>query len=85
LSQRGLSADPNAQAGFVLVRFDLDPSGHTRNVQVLESDPVGFKDEAVARHVRLSRFRPHMENGVPILARNLALQITFRYLDNEPP
>ena len=85
LSQRGLSADPNAQAGFVLVRFDLDPTGQTRNVQVLESKPVGFKDEAVTRHVRLSRFRPHMEDGVPVVARNLALQITFRYLDNEPP
>lgn len=85
LSQRGLSADPTAADGFVLVRFDLDPTGHTRNVQVLESKPAGFKDDAVERHVRLSRFRPHMENGVPVMARNLALQITFRYLDNEAP
>ena len=79
-SNRGLSTATDASTGFVLVKFDLAASGRTLNVQVLESEPPGFKDAAMERHVRLSRFRPHMEDGVPVMARNLALQITFRYV-----
>lgn len=79
LSQRGLSAAPDALRGFVLVRFDLNELGHTENVTILESEPPGLKDEAVARHVRQSRFRPFMNDGEIVARRNLALRVTFRY------
>lgn len=83
LSQRGLSAEPDAPSGFVLVKFDIDAGGRTDNVQVVEADPVDLKEEAVARHVRLSRFRPHMRDGELVLANNLALRITYRYMPDE--
>ena len=79
LSQRGLSAAPDALRGFVLVRFDLDVFGRTENVTILESEPPSLKDEAVARHVRQSRFRPYMNDGEVVARRNLALRVTFRY------
>lgn len=83
LSQRGLSADPDAPSGYVLVKFDIDVTGHTDNVEIIEADPQDFKEEAVARHVRLSRFRPHISDGALVAARNLALQVTYRYLPDE--
>ncbi len=79
LSQRGLSAAPDAVQGFVLVRFDLNPLGRTENVTILEAEPPNLKDEAVARHVRQSRFRPYMNDGEVVARRNLALRVTFRY------
>lgn len=79
LSQRGLSAAPDAARGFVLVRFDLNAFGRTENVTILEAEPPNLKDEAVARHVRQSRFRPYMNDGEVVARRNLALRVTFRY------
>ena len=79
LSLRGLSSALDAEQGFVLAKFDLDETGRTANVEILESHPPGLKDEAVARHVRQSRFRPHMSDGAIILRRNLALRVIFRY------
>ncbi|HEX6997607.1 MAG TPA: TonB family protein [Gammaproteobacteria bacterium] len=84
ISQRGLSNDPDALPGHVLVRFDLDETGETENVAVVESEPPGFKDEAVLRAVRRSRFRPQMVDGQIVPGRGLALRFTYRYkLDEE--
>ncbi|HEY8520328.1 MAG TPA: TonB family protein [Gammaproteobacteria bacterium] len=84
ISLQGLSNDPDARAGHVLVRFDLDETGQTSNVAVVEADPPGFKDESVLRAVRRSRFRPQMVNGEIVPGRGLALRFTYRYkLDEE--
>lgn len=80
ISLRGLSEEPNAPEGHVLVSFDLDRSGQSSNVAVVESDPAGLKDEAMLRHIRRSRFRPNMANGELVPASGLALQFNFRYL-----
>jgi TonB family protein len=66
----------------VIVRFDLDKTGHASNVSIVESDPPGFKDEAVVRHIRRSRFRPQMIDGEPVARESLALQFNYRYLRN---
>jgi TonB family protein len=64
------------------VKFDLDKSGHASNVSIVESDPPGFKDEAVVRHIRRSRFRPQMTDGEPVARESLALQFNYRYSPN---
>jgi len=79
ISQRGLSQDPQAPMGHVLVRFDLDSAGHSSNVTIVESEPPGLKDEAVLRHVRRSRFRPQIVDGELAPAMGLALQFNYRY------
>jgi hypothetical protein len=79
ISLRGLSQEANAPAGHVLVRFDLDKTGHSGNVAVVESDPPGLKDEAVLRHIRRSRFRPQIANGELVAREALALQFNYRY------
>jgi TonB family protein len=80
ISPRGLSTDPDAASGHVTVSFDIDVAGNSNNVQLVESNPVGLKDEAVLRHIRRSRFRPVIEQGQLVTGRNLAIQVKFRYL-----
>jgi TonB family protein len=80
ISPRGLSTDPQAASGFVTVGFDIDVAGNSANVMLVDSDPVGFKDEAVLRHIRRSKFRPLMVDGQLVTGRNLAVQVTFGYL-----
>jgi len=79
ISLRGLSEEPNAPRGHVLVSFDLDTMGQSGNVAVVESEPAGLKDEAVLRHIRRSRFRPQLANGELVHTEALALQFNFRY------
>jgi TonB family protein len=80
ISPRSLSLDPDAPSGFVTVRFDLDTSGSSQNVTLVESNPAGLKDEAVLRHIRRSRFRPLIANGEIVPGKGLGIQVTFRYL-----
>jgi tetratricopeptide (TPR) repeat protein len=82
VSLAGLSQDPNSPSGHVIVKFDLDKWGHANNIAIVESEPPGFKDEAVIRHIRRSRFRPQITDGVPVARESLALQFNYRYLRN---
>jgi TonB family protein len=76
---RGLSEDPNAPNGHVLVRFDLDRNGVTSNVVIIESEPAGLMDEAVSRQVKRSRFRPQLADGEVVSGEGLGLRLTFQY------
>ncbi len=80
-STRGLAdlGDPGAQAGHVLVTFDVLTSGRTANVSVLESVPPGLKDESSARSIARSRFRPRLVDGEPVVASGIARDFTFYY------
>jgi TonB family protein len=80
ISPRGLSLDPDAVGGHVTVTFDIDSAGNSDNVTLIESNPVGLKDEAVLRHIRRSRFRPLLQNGAVVIGKGLAIQVKFRYL-----
>jgi TonB family protein len=80
ISPRGLSIDPEALSGHVTVKFDIDHAGNTENVALVESNPIGLKDEAVLRHIRRSRFRPLLQDGAVVIGKGLAIQVKFRYL-----
>jgi TonB family protein len=80
ISQRGVSTEREAMPGHVLVQFDIDVAGNPQDVRILESDPAGFKDEAVLRHIRRSRFRPWVVAGAVAPGPGLAIRVDFRYL-----
>jgi TonB family protein len=84
-STRGLAqaGDPGVSEGFVRVVFDVDEEGKPLNVNVLESDPPGFKDETMTRAIRRSRFRPRVVDGVTTYSTGLIRNFTFRYNDEE--
>src|SRR5690606_6246331 len=83
ISQRGLSNDPGARRGHVIVQFDVDRVGRTQNVAVVRSEPAGFKDDAVTRAVRQWRFRPFVSEGEIVAKENVALRFNYRYLPDE--
>ena len=81
-SQRGLrpaGSEPGLVDGFVVVQFDLSPTGRTENVTVIDSDPEGKKDDTIARSMRKSRLRPRVVDGEPIRAEGLVRRYTFTY------
>ena len=81
-SQRGLrpeGSEPGLEQGFVLVSFDVTPEGRTDNVQVVDADPPGKKDEAILRSMRRSRFRPRIVDGEVVRADKLARKFTFSF------
>ena len=82
-NRRGLSNDPEAPRGHVLVRFDVDQYGRSHNVAVVSSDPPGLKDDAIARYIRESRFRPRILDGQVVYTSNKALDVIFRYTPDE--
>lgn len=81
-STRGLASigTPGTQQGHVLVTFDLTTNGRTANVEVVESQPPGFKDETTVRAIVQSRFRPRMADGENIEATGLLRDFTFLYV-----
>jgi TonB family protein len=86
MSTRDLAPDPSDRAavrGKVLVQFDVTPGGRTENVFVVESEPVGFKDEAAVRSISQSRFRPRIADGMLVEARGLGLLFNFSYLPED--
>jgi TonB family protein len=82
VSQRGLSLDPRAVPGHVLVHFDIDEGGRPDDIRVVSADPPGLKDDAVVQSVRRSRFRPQMADG-EIVRERVALRFVYRYLPDD--
>ncbi len=83
---RGLvneNSEPGAKSGFVLLVFDINERGRSENVVVVESSPPGLKDDAVARAVRQSRFRPGIRNGEIVRTTMVSHQVTFFYKPEE--
>lgn len=84
-SSRGLvdSDEPGAVEGYVRIVFDVDVDGKSLNVNVLESEPPGFKDTAMLRAISRSRFRPRVVDGEVVYASGLIRNFTFHYLPEE--
>ncbi len=81
-SNRGIqnSSEPGVLPGNVLVMFDVEASGRTSNVRVVESVPPGLKDDSTARAINRSRFRPRMVDGEIVASEGHARNFTFYYL-----
>jgi TonB family protein len=87
LYPRSVARDPSIDRrkllpGFVIVRFAIEPSGRATDVEVLESDPPGLLDAAVADAIRGSLFRPRLVDGSPVRADGLSYRHTFRYAES---
>jgi len=82
VSQRGLrfkGSEPGLKEGFVTIQFDLLANGRTENVTILESDPVGAKDESALRSMRTSRLRPNIIDGKVVRTEALRRRYVFTY------
>ena len=63
---------------YVIVSFDVTPTGKTRNIEVVSSNPSNaYSIRSKARdYLKVTRFRPRFAEGGPVLTQ----QVTHRYL-----
>ena len=82
LSQRGLTDDPDAPAGHVVVFFTVDVAGNTQDIEITDSEPPGLKDSSVYTVIRGARFRPRVVDG-EIVAVRRGYRFPFHYVPPE--
>ncbi len=63
--------------GWVHLRFDVTPEGTTENVRVLDSDPPRTFDRAAKRAVEKYKYKPRIENGVPVARPDVEVVLSF--------
>lgn len=72
---------PRAQArgieGRVLLRFTVTPQGTTDDVEVIDAEPKGYFERAAKQAVRRYKFKPRVENGVPVASPGKEIEISF--------
>jgi tetratricopeptide (TPR) repeat protein len=72
-------------SGQLVVRYDVDANGRTRDLQLVEGDPVGYWDSIVLTHVEKFIFRPHIVDGAPAGSSDLVYEIRYSVGDRELP
>ncbi|MGH0035067.1 MAG: TonB family protein [Myxococcota bacterium] len=63
--------------GWVLIGFTITEDGGVRSPVVLDAEPRGVFERAALRAVRKFKFRPRLENGVPVAQPNQKISIQF--------
>ena len=64
--------------GQVRVRFDVDTSGATFNLRIIESDPPGVFDEAVMEAIGGWILQVLLVDGLPQVQRDIEYPVHFR-------
>jgi periplasmic protein TonB len=72
---------PRAQArgiqGWVLVEFTVTRQGTTKDIVVIDADPKGYFERSATVAVEKYRYKPRIENGVPVDRPGVRLVISF--------
>lgn len=63
--------------GWVHLRFDVTPEGSTDNIVILDSDPKGTFDRAAKKAVERYKYKPRIENGVPVRRPGVEVVLSF--------
>lgn len=63
--------------GFVIVAFDINEVGAVENVQVVDSRPLRVFDREAKKAVSKWKYKPLIEDGVPVRTRGVMTQLDF--------
>jgi len=63
--------------GWVHLRFTVTPEGTTRDIAVLDADPQGYFEKAAIAAVQKYKYKPRIENGVPVEETGVELVLSF--------
>lgn len=63
--------DKKKQTGYVRIKFSVTPSGRTRDIEIVESNPPDMKDSEVYKSIKSTRYRPRIVDGRPVLAKGV--------------
>lgn len=72
-------------SGRLIVRYDVDANGRTRDLQLVEGDPVGYWDSIVLTYVDKFIFRPCIVEGKAAAISDLVYEIRYSVKDRELP
>jgi tetratricopeptide (TPR) repeat protein len=79
---RGLTTADNEQAlaGLVIADYVIDERGRTQDINIIESNPLGFKDGTVYASIRDGRYRPKMIDSVSVKSEPMTETFSFFYV-----
>lgn len=67
--------------GWVKLRFTIGTTGAVKSPQVIDADPGGIFDRAAIRAIRKWKYKPRIENGVPVETRGVKVKLSFKLED----
>ena len=70
-------AEARAVEGWVYLRFTVTERGTTADIEVLDSDPKGYFERAAKSAVERYKYKPRLENGVPVARPGVEIVISF--------
>jgi tetratricopeptide (TPR) repeat protein len=68
-----------ARTGLVTVQFDITEQGSLRRLETMASEPKGMMDFRVRKSLRISRYRPAMDGGIPVPTEDYVYTHEFSY------
>ncbi len=68
-------------SGRLIVRYDIDAEGLTRNIELIDGDPAGYWDLIIVDHVDRFIFRPALVDGEPLEFSNRLYEIRYSLRD----
>lgn len=63
--------------GWVLIKFDIRPSGRTSNIEVVEAHPPGIFNRAAVSAVAKWKYRPRVVSSVATVTRGVTVRLVF--------
>ena len=63
--------------GWVWLEFTITPQGTTKDIVVLDADPKGYFERAAKNAVKKYKYKPRVENGVPVERPGVQVVISF--------
>ena len=69
--------------GYVKVAYDVNADGTVSNARVVEAVPPGVFDEAALAAVRTWRFKPAVDHGKVVPAKDRISRVKFRLGESE--
>ena len=64
--------------GWVLLEFTVTQTGAVKDPKVIEAEPAGIFDDAASKAVLKFKYKPRVENGMPIEVPGVQHLITFQ-------
>lgn len=69
--------------GWVRVEFGISATGAVKDARVIASDPPGIFDRAALRGIRRWKYKPKIEDGVPVERHGIRVQLAFDLPDDD--
>lgn len=63
--------------GWVHLRFTITAQGTTKDIEVLDADPRHYFERAARNAVRKYKYKPKVENGVPVERPGVEIVVSF--------